>query len=257
MKERCLDKRKQRGRRDGCHREILGCAVVEHVAVDLRIGHVEARRELVDDIDVCVEAHVQAIEVVFASCALRVGVAEREVVHTHVVATLHIDAVVLRDSRVIDFLRPVGVVVVFPVVVFARIVVEELKVFLIIANLGMGSEHFRGVESVLRSGHHLRQPSDERHAGTDVGIDFRYQRVTALCGDKHHAVAALRSVECRCVLQHLHFFDVGRIDVEQQVGVVAVVKRTARFLHVADDAIDHDERHGIGIERVQSANEHG
>ena len=144
------------------------------------------------------------------------------------------------------------------IVELRRVVDEELerRGVGIVLNVGIGAEHLRGIQAVLVGIHHLGQARLERHAHTHVGIDAGGHRVAALGLDENDAVAAFGSVECGGILQHGDLLYVLGVDVEQEVVIVAIVQRRTGFLHVAHNAVDHDERLGIGRERVQTAHKH-
>ena len=81
--------------------------------------------------------------------------------------------------------------------------------------------------------------------------------MTALGLDEDDAGGTLGTVECGGVLQDSNLADVLGIDVKQQVGVVAIVERRARLLHVLHNAVDDYQRLCIGIQRTETADEHG
>ena len=130
---------------------------------------------------------------------LCVGVTKREVIHTNVITTLHVDGVVLRHGSVINLLRPVGVVVVHIIIVALGIIDQEADVIgsHLAADVRIGTEHLRGIQAILRSVHHIGQL---RHGGdtyADVGIDTSGHRVTALGVDEDNTITTLGSAMTR------------------------------------------------------------
>ena len=250
VEERRLDECQEGGRRDGACGEVLRSTIVEDVAVDLGKRHIEACGELVDDIDVGVETHVQTVEAVFLSRALSIGIAQREIVHTDVVTTLHVDVVILVQRRAVDLLLPVGVVVILGVVILRLIIDEELEYQRVgvVVDVRIGAQHLSGIEAVLAGIHHVRCLWHQRDAHADVGIDAGSHRVATLRLDEHYAVGTLGAVEGSGVLQHRHLLDVLRVDVQQEVGVVAIVQRGTCLLHVLNDAVDDEEGLCVGVE---------
>ena len=148
---------------------------------------------------------------------------------------------------------------VFGVVILRRVIDEELKRLWVgvVADIGVGAQHLSGIEAILSCIHHVRCLRDECDAHADVGIDAGGHRVAALRLNEHHAVGTLGAVEGGGVLQYRHLLDVLRVDVQQHVGVVAVMQRGTCLLHVLHDAVDDEEWLCVGIERVQAAYEHG
>ena len=243
----------ERGRRDGAVAIGGGRAVVAQVAAQVRERGVEAGVELLREVDVGVEANVQPVHRVVVERALGVGIAQRQVVVGHVVATLHVDAVVLGEGRAVDLLLPVGLVVVLAVVIVVGILVQELEV----AHRGVGGlQHFRGIAAILLGAHHIDELGLERHAGRDAGGDAGGHGLVAARVDEDDAVGALGTIEGRAVAQHGDALDVGRRDVGQHVVVEAAVQHLAVALLVEDHAVDHDEGLGIAVERVQTVDEH-
>ena len=184
-------------------------------------------------------------------------IAKRKVVHTHIVTSLHINVVVLGEGRVINFLGPIGLIVIHVVIEIGRIVVQEVVFHFIVVDVWICSQKFRRIEAILRCIHHLWQTRLERYAHTDVGIDAGGHTASALGGDDDDTVATLGTIECGSVLQNLHVVDVFRVNVEKQVVVIAIMESHTGLLHVAHDAIDNDERLCISIQRIQTTDEHG
>ena len=60
-----------------------------------KVRTITAKDMLSRSLIVAVETDVQAVEAILLGCALAVGITQREVVHTHIITTLHVDAVVL------------------------------------------------------------------------------------------------------------------------------------------------------------------
>ena len=75
---------------------------------------------------------------------MTIGVAQRQVIHAHIVTTLHIDVVVLVERRTVDFLLPVGIVMELGIIILRRVVDEELESVRIgiLINSRIGTEHF-------------------------------------------------------------------------------------------------------------------
>ena len=128
-----------------------GSTIAAQVARDIAERGVEADIELLRQRDVGVETHVEAAHAVLLHRALRIAVAHRQVVVGHVVTTLDIDAIVLRDGGVVDVVLPVGVLVILVVIEIGGILVEELE----LADGGVGGvEHLGDVAAILPGIHH-------------------------------------------------------------------------------------------------------
>ena len=74
--------------------------------------------------------------------------------------------------------------------------------------------------------------------------------------DEHHAIGTLGTVKGRAVAQYLDAFYVGRRDIGQDVVEESVVKHRPPVLLVEDDAVDDDERLGVGVDGTQTVDEH-
>ena len=74
--------------------------------------------------------------------------------------------------------------------------------------------------------------------------------------DENDTIGTFRTIECRTIAHHGHFFDVVGIDVRQDVIVESVVQHGTAVLLINDNAIDHNERLSVDIQRVESLNEH-
>ena len=157
----------------------------------------------------------------------------------------------------ISLFTPIGIVVVGVIIVLALVVAEELQIALEGVDVGIGSEHLGSIETILRGIHHLRQSAHHDNACTDVGIDAGSHRMTTLGGDEDDTISTLGTIESSTVLHDLNLLDIGRIDVQEEVGIVAIVESGTRLLHVTNDTINNDEGLCIGVERAETANEHG
>ncbi len=243
----------ERGR-GGCAVGVVGRrTVVAEVARLVGKACVEAHTELARELDVGVEADVQTAGAIVLQRALVVGIAQRQVVVGHVVTALHVDAVVLRDGRAVDLVLPVGVVVILGIIIIGGILVEELEV-------GDGcarcAEEVGGIALELACIHHVDELGLKRDTCRQAGRDAGSHGMVAACLDEDDAVGTLGTIESRPVLQHGNLLDVGRRDVGQDVVVETVVEQSAAILLVEDDPVDDDERLGIDVERVETAEEH-
>ena len=125
INKRRLDKPQYVGRRNVFAR-IAGCpSVVAEVIGVAHIGHVQSCGEAVEEIDVGVEADVQTIEIILLCSSFALAVTQREVVHCYLITTLHVHAVVLRKGSLIEWLLPVGLVVIEIIEEAILIFVEE------------------------------------------------------------------------------------------------------------------------------------
>ena len=81
--------------------------------------------------------------------------------------------------------------------------------------------------------------------------------MTALGGDEDDTISTLGTIESCTVLHDLNLLDIGRIDVQEEVGIVAIVEGGTCLLHITNDTVNNDKGLCIGIERAETANEHG
>ena len=72
---------------------------------------------MINNVDVCIETHIQTVETILLGSALTIGITQREVVHTDIITTLHIDIVVLSHGCTIYLLSPVCIIVIHGIVI--------------------------------------------------------------------------------------------------------------------------------------------
>ena len=256
--DRRLDQSQGDGRYHRACREVLGHAIVEQVVVGARDRDVELGLEVPQDVDVGIETHVHSLERVLACRIVGIDIAYGEVVHTDIIATLHIDVVVLGDGSVIDLLAPVGIVVILVNLVpqTLGVGVQEMEVDVFLNDAVDGAQHLGSIAAILAGVHHRGQRRHKGETSRHVGIDTRSHRMTALGLNQYHTVATTCTVEGCAILQHRHLLNVIRGDVGQHVEVLTVVQGGAVTLHIQFYAIDHNQRHGIGSETVHTTDEH-
>ena len=248
-----LDQREESGCRDGADRQVLLRAVVAQVAVDVAIGSVEAHAELADDLDVAVQSHVEAREVVATQRSIAQGVAHREVVVGHVVTTLHVDAVVGHEGVVINLVRPVGIIMIGVVIIVGGIAVDKLQVLHV---GGETREHLGGVEPVVLGTHHLGPAGHQLVLAVDGHVNLGGHAAVALGLDEQHTGSGLGTIDGGSVLQHGDALNVVHIQVGQDIVVISLMQHLAVVLHVGDDTIDDDQRLGVGLQTGDTADEH-
>ena len=148
--KRALDISKECRRRRGSLVVALRCSVVAEVTGLVSKRDVESHTQVAHKRDVGIEAHVQAVHIVVLQGTLCRCVAYRQVVVGHSVATLNVDAVVLRNGRMVDVIRPIGVLVILVVIVVVLILNEELE--LTVGRVG-SLQHLRSIAAVLTCVH--------------------------------------------------------------------------------------------------------
>ena len=247
-------------RRDGAGGVGLSPTIVTKIVGEARVSHVELSGEVLDELDVGVEADVQAIESVLLGCGLRVGISERQAIHGHVITTLHVHFVVLSECRAIEFLAPVRFVVVHWIPVVVRIVVEERNGSgcrgIVLSELGR-SNQFADIVLILTAVHHLGIARSQFEATKDVDIDFGCHGMSALGVDNHNAVGTASTIERGGVLEHFHGFDVLRVDTCKDVVEESVVDGLSVELEVHHHSVEDDKRLRVEVEGVETMNEHG
>ena len=138
------------GRRSQCAlAEVSGEAVVEEFAVGACHRDIKLGFQVSEHLDIRVKAQVHTVKACVLQRALGIHVAHGEVVHTHIVTTLHIDAVVLGQCLVIHLILPVGVVVIHVIIVAIGIVVKEAEIHLPVLHLAHGTYHLGGIGAEL------------------------------------------------------------------------------------------------------------
>ena len=242
-------------RRDHRGEGIGGCTVVAKATVHIAVGCVEAHVQSAGHLDVGVQSHEETGVVVLLQRAVAERVSHREVVGGGIVATLHVDGIVLREGVLVDFLAPVGLVVILVIIEIGRLGVQVLHLAELVG-IHPAHQQLGAVESVVIGSHHLRQGGHQFVAAIDGHVDLGGHRLVALGLDNQHAVGTLGTVEGRSVLQHLHALDVVHAQVGQHIVVVAIVQHIAVVLHIHQHIVDHHQRLGVGIERVDALDEH-
>ena len=121
----------------------------------------------------------------------------------------------------------------------------------------MSDQHFRSIQTILVGVHHLWELSLEGNAHANIGIDTRCHTMTTFGGNQDNTIRTPCTVDGSGILENLYLLDVVGIDVEQQIRIVANMKRVARFLHVVNHTVDNDQWLSIGIQGVQTTNKHG
>ena len=160
----------------------------------------------------------------------------------------------------IDLVLPVGIVQVFAIGIHILVGREETECLLVdgvVVDGGVGAQHLGGIEAVLTGIHHFGRARLQCNPNADIGIDTGCHRVAALGLDQDDTIAALGTIERRGILHHRDFLDIFRVDVEQQVGVVANMERRTVLLHILDDTVDDNEWLCVGIQRVKTTYKHG
>ena len=135
----------------------------------------------------------------------------------------------------------------------ARVLGEEAEG----AQLGIGgAEHLRGIAAILVGIHHRQVLRLERHTGRHGGRDTGGHRLVAARLDEDDAVTATGTVEGRAVAHHRHLLDVAGIQAGENVVVESLVEQLTAVLLLDDDIVDHNEGLCVGVQRVQTLNEH-
>ncbi len=256
--KRCLDKSKHVGRSDVARGVVLSPAVVAEVVGVAGVREVDARNEVLEQVNVGIETDVQTVEVVAACRSVALGVAEREVVHGDFVTTVYAHLVVLRKRIVVEVLLPVGLVVVEIIVEAIGVVVEEvdgLRAGVALA-VGDGTDEFREVIAVLVGVHHLHLFGSSLETGVGTEVDARSHALAAAGLDNQHAVGTLGTVEGCTVLDHLHAFDVVGVDDVEHIVDEALVDGSTVVLHINHYTVDDDEGLRAAVERVETVHEH-
>ena len=83
--------------------------------------------KVVEQIDVGIEAYVDTVETRRAHVLHRLDISHGEVIHTNIITTLHVDAVVVGQCCAIDVVAPVGVVMIGIVIIAVLGIVQEVE----------------------------------------------------------------------------------------------------------------------------------
>ena len=230
-------------------------SVEVHARHRLGIGDVGGQEQALREFDVAVEAHVQAAETGAVHVAVVLAIAQREAVERDVVATGHVDAVVLHEGRPVHFVQPVGLLMRVPVVRLPGVVLREVE---LLALVRLQAAHDVGGIAAVGCGLHHGQRLERRpEAHADVGLNLRGHVLGALRADEHHTGGALRAPDGRAVAQHLHAFDVVGVDQVQRTVAVARDARPGLFLHLPLHAVDDEQGLATEVDGLQASDEVG
>ena len=142
-------------------------------------------------------------------------------------------------------------------------IVEEVKLQGVggradtVLHLGHGAELLHSVVTILCGIHHRGVLRREGPAHTQLGIDARSHRVTALGVDEDNAVGTAGTIEGGGILQHRHLVDVLGRDGAEHIKDVAQMQRATVALHVKLHAVENHQRLGIGTDRIDTTDKHG
>ena len=179
------------------------------------------------------------------SC-ISLSVTQREVIHSDIVTTLDAHLVVLSEDIVIQVFLPVSVVVIDGILVVVGIGVQELNLGTSeVAAVRNCTNQFRDVVAILLTIHDLHGLGGLFKATVGTNLDSSHHALAATGVDEHDAVGTFCTVESGTVLEDFNAFDVFGVDDVEDIVQEALVKRGAVILHVHDDTIDDDQRHGI------------
>ena len=131
---------------------VLRSTIVAQITSLISERCVETDTEFIGEVNIGIETDIQTAHRVVLKCALVVDVTKREVVVSHVVTTLYIDAVVLRESSMIYQFFPISIVVILRIIIIGRIFIQELEVL----DGGSGRlQQVGGIALVLTGIHHV------------------------------------------------------------------------------------------------------
>ena len=115
----------------------------------MRNSDIKLRAQIIKNADVSVETNVHSVEVILSGSILCIQVTERKVIHTHIITTLYVDAVVLCHSIVINLVRPVCIIMIYIIIVAIGIVIEEAEVYLLLLNAVNCTNHLSSIAAIL------------------------------------------------------------------------------------------------------------
>ena len=152
--EQCQGRRRRNGAGKGG-----GHAVVIDRVVGACNRDVETRREVPQNRDVGIETYIHTVEGTLANGVLSLDITDRQVIHTDVVATLHVDAVVLCQGIAVDLVLPVRIIMIGVIIETCWVVVQELELqllqllesHLLLDGLlnGRRSQHLSSIDTIL------------------------------------------------------------------------------------------------------------
>ena len=227
---------------------------ITKVAGDVGVHGIETGGEPTVEHDVGIESDVEAIHVVLAEGSSSIGVTYGEVVVCHVVTTLDVEAIVLSKCLFVGDVLPIRIVMIHIIIIIVWIGVEELE----LVELGSrGLKHLGCISAILGCVHHVHSLRQELHAYGCVEVDACCHGLVALGVDENHTIGCLGTIDSGSVLEHFDGLDVVHVDGSKEVVEVAKVNHFAIVEHVVNHSVEHNQRLCIGIEGIETVDEHG
>ena len=142
---------------DGSHRSFIvpfRRTLVFQVTRHIAVRSVEADEQMLEHVDVRIEADIQTVHVIVFQHTLRTIIPQCEEIASYLITSLYRNTIILRESLTVDDIVPIRIVIIFIVIVIIRIGSQELE------SRQVRTRRLQQVRSVcleLRTAHHRKR----------------------------------------------------------------------------------------------------
>ena len=175
--KRRLDQCKHGWRGNGTSCQVGTNAIIKDVSVRTRDSNIKLCRQIPENLNIGIETDIHTVERGFLYGIVRLNISHRQIVHTNIVTTLHIDAVVLSDCVPVHIISPVGIIMIGIIIIPIRIIIQEMEV-LVFIDIRKCSQQFCSITTILRRIHHRRQLRNQLDTCRDIGINTGRHRLS-------------------------------------------------------------------------------
>ncbi len=223
----------------------------------LAIGNVQLCVDLREYLDIGVEAKVQTVKISALTCALTLGVTQREVIHTDFVTTLHTDLIVLGHGCAVHILLPVSVVIKdFTIIVAGALIQEGVRAKRTGSIILHSADHVTQISSVLVTAQDIKLVGSKFCSTIYTYINLGGHALTALGVDDQSTVGTLGTIESCGILDNLYTLNILWVETQENIVIEAFVHGGTVILRVDDVTIHDEDRLCVGIQRVDTTNIH-
>ena len=220
-------------------------SIKSHLMSGLRISDVEQYLKFVRQLDVWIEAYIQAIKLCSIYVSIILSIPQRETVKSYVVTTRHRDTIILDKSCFVDFIHPISIIMYSTVKRPRRVIIRELEIFHF---MPIHTRHnISGITPVGISSHYWQCLKGCLKSKRNVSIDLRRHLSGTLSLNQHNAICSSCAPNSRTILQYRYLIYIWRVKQSQRVIVITIHNRDSLILHLPDYTIHHKQRLGRKI----------
>ena len=232
--------------------------IVAQVVGVAHITHIQTGGESFKKFHIGIEADVEAVEVIVFGGCFTLSVTQRKVVHRHLVTSLHAHAIVLREGRSVKVFLPIGIVMVLLVEKVIFVLVEERNGHRRGQQVGIlrCAQELGQIVAILIGIHHRELRGNLLYPTISTDIDARCHRLASLGGDAQNTIGTFRTIEGGTIAEHLYGFNIFGVNQIEYIVDETIVNGGTIILHVPNHAIDNYQGLCIGIERIDTIEQH-